>query len=151
MRTLANSRDSGILARRLRNLSATDLGLWGRMTAHQMLCHLADSFLLGLGRKTASPATGFFGRAVVKPLALYAPLQWPRGIPTRPEVEQGRGGTPPGDFACDCDRVLDVLNEFANDVNLARQPHPIFGSMSRSDWLRWGYLHTDHHLRQFGR
>jgi hypothetical protein len=28
--------------------------------------------------------------------------------------------------------------------------HPIFGAMSAGDWLRWGYLHMDHHLRQFG-
>jgi hypothetical protein len=29
-------------------------------------------------------------------------------------------------------------------------PHPVFGAMSDSAWRRWGYLHTDHHLRQFG-
>ena len=28
--------------------------------------------------------------------------------------------------------------------------HPIFGRMSERTWLRWAYLHTDHHLRQFG-
>ena len=28
--------------------------------------------------------------------------------------------------------------------------HPFFGAMSPNQWLRWGYLHTDHHLRQFG-
>jgi hypothetical protein len=28
--------------------------------------------------------------------------------------------------------------------------HPIFGALSARDWLRWGYLHADHHLRQFG-
>ena len=28
--------------------------------------------------------------------------------------------------------------------------HPFFGAMSSSAWLRWGYLHMDHHLRQFG-
>jgi hypothetical protein len=28
--------------------------------------------------------------------------------------------------------------------------HPIFGRMSDAAWLRWGYLHMDHHLRQFG-
>ena len=28
--------------------------------------------------------------------------------------------------------------------------HPIFGRLSRTAWLRWGYLHIDHHLRQFG-
>jgi hypothetical protein len=30
-------------------------------------------------------------------------------------------------------------------------PHPIFGRITRAEWLRWGYLHADHHLRQFGR
>jgi len=30
-------------------------------------------------------------------------------------------------------------------------PHPIFGAMKPWDWMRWGYLHADHHLRQFGR
>jgi hypothetical protein len=28
--------------------------------------------------------------------------------------------------------------------------HPIFGPMSAAAWMRWGYLHADHHLRQFG-
>jgi len=28
--------------------------------------------------------------------------------------------------------------------------HPILGGMSDAAWLRWGYLHMDHHLRQFG-
>jgi hypothetical protein len=28
--------------------------------------------------------------------------------------------------------------------------HPIFGRMSEAAWMRWAYLHTDHHLRQFG-
>jgi hypothetical protein len=30
------------------------------------------------------------------------------------------------------------------------RPHPMFKEMSEKDWMRWGYLHTDHHLRQFG-
>jgi len=30
------------------------------------------------------------------------------------------------------------------------QTHPLFGPMSETQWLRWGYLHVDHHLRQFG-
>jgi len=30
------------------------------------------------------------------------------------------------------------------------QTHPIFGQMTEKEWMRWGYLHSDHHLRQFG-
>ena len=26
----------------------------------------------------------------------------------------------------------------------------LIGQMSYLDWMRWGYVHTDHHLRQFG-
>jgi len=32
-----------------------------------------------------------------------------------------------------------------------RVDHSLFGQMSYVDWMRWGYLHTDHHLREFGR
>jgi hypothetical protein len=28
--------------------------------------------------------------------------------------------------------------------------HPIFGELTEREWMRWGYLHTDHHFRQFG-
>ncbi len=28
--------------------------------------------------------------------------------------------------------------------------HPVFGELSEWEWMRWGYLHADHHLRQFG-
>jgi hypothetical protein len=30
----------------------------------------------------------------------------------------------------------------------AGRARPIFGRMSDAEWLRWGYLHTDHHRRQ---
>jgi hypothetical protein len=41
--------------------------------------------------------------------------------------------------------------EFTTDINsFDGHSHPIFGPMSKADWLRWGYLHMDHHLRQFG-
>ena len=29
--------------------------------------------------------------------------------------------------------------------------HPIFLDLTQTQWMRWGYLHADHHLRQFGR
>ena len=28
--------------------------------------------------------------------------------------------------------------------------HPVLGPMTRANWMRWAWLHTDHHLRQFG-
>ena len=151
MRTLANRRDLDAVAGRVASISPTDCALWGRMTSHGMMCHVADSYCLGLGIWGASSATSLLLRNVVKPLALYAPLKWPKNRPTPPEVEQGRGGTVPLDFEQDRERLLSVMHTFAEDSSLASRKHPIFGSMTQRDWLRWGYLHADHHLRQFGR
>jgi Protein of unknown function (DUF1569) len=121
------------------------------MPAHQTICHLADSFRGTMGERHISPATGFAQRTVVKWFALYVPVPWPKGVPTRPEVQQGVGGTPPEDFHRDCAELIRLTDRFCDPSrNVASDSHPIFGKMTRNEWLRWGYLHMDHHLRQFG-
>lgn len=88
---------------------------------------------------------------MIKWAALYLPLRWPPDIPTRPEIDQLKGGgTKPADFAADVARVESLLRAFAAAQGTGCAEHPIFGPMSPKAWLRWGYLHTDHHLRQFG-
>jgi hypothetical protein len=120
------------------------------MSAHQMVCHLSDAFLVALGEKRASRSINAFTRTVVKWIAL-APLPWPPGIPTRPEIDQCRGaGTKPADFGADVAGLDALMERFASHESLEREPHPLFGPMTRADWLRWGYRHVDHHLRQFG-
>ena len=121
------------------------------MTAHQMVCHLSDAFRMGLGEKPVSHAAGLLQRTIVKWVALYVPLSWPAGIRTRPEIDQEQGGTRPTDFAADV-ADLEALVELitAHPRRFDWQVHPIFGRMSDAAWLRWGYLHMDHHLRQFG-
>jgi hypothetical protein len=87
--------------------------LWGRMTAHQTICHLSDSFLVPMGAKAASMANSPLQRMVVKFLALYAPVKWPAGVKTRPQVEQGVGGTAPGEFESDRRNLMAVMQRFA--------------------------------------
>ncbi len=140
----------GIL-KRIATLKPGTPSKWGRMNAHQMVCHLSDSFRVPMGRKKASPATNLLQRTAVKWLALYLPVTWPQGVPTRPEVEQGVGGTPPADFARDRCELIRLVQSFSEPNRcFAWHPHPVFGCMCDRQWLRWGYLHTDHHLRQFG-
>jgi hypothetical protein len=151
MRTLARSGDRAALRRRLQTIQPDSVRRWGRMSAHQMVCHLSDGFRMAIGGKAVSDATSPFQRTVVKWIALYAPLPWPSGIMTRPEIEQGVGGTCPGDFAADVDDLARLIDTFVRDALEAPcPPHPIFGPRSEKAWLRWGYLHVDHHLRQFG-
>jgi len=122
------------------------------MSAHQMICHAADALRMAMGEKTTTPDTTLFKRTLLKWVALYAPVPWPRGIDTSPELDQlGGGGTHPDAFADDVAHLVVQMQRVVEPARrLEDQPHPYFGRMSRADWLRWGYLHLDHHLRQFG-
>src|SRR3954452_10773452 len=122
---------------------------WGTMTADEMLCHLADSFRATLGERPASSATTWASRTIMKWVALHTPLPWPKGLPTRPEVNPKKLGTRPIEFERDRQAVVDLIRRFvAKGVTYDR--HPTFGAMSNSEWLVWAYRHLDHHLRQFG-
>ncbi|HSD25925.1 MAG TPA: DUF1569 domain-containing protein [Vicinamibacteria bacterium] len=151
MRTLARPGDKAEILARLRTLRPESARRWGRMSAHQMACHLADSFRFAVGRRPARAAPGLAGRTVVKWIALYVPLAWPAGIATSPEVDSEQGGTRPADFGSDLAELGDLVQLVATQPKLLDgRVHPVFGRMSERAWLRWGWLHADHHLRQFG-
>jgi hypothetical protein len=124
---------------------------WGKMTASQMICHLNDSFLGVMGRKPISIEPNYRARKLVKCVALYLPVHWPKGVPTRPEFDAQIGGTPPTEFEADRQELLRLVEEFTRQPRgFEFRPHPMFLEMSEREWMRWGYLHADHHLRQFG-
>ena len=151
MRTLARPRDRAEILRRLKQLRPDSVGRWGRMSAHQMVCHLNDSCGMATGERPVSRAGRFHERTILKWLALYVPVRWPPGFPTVPEIDQHAGGTRPGEFAADVSRQEMLLTLIATrPETVDRHAHPLFGRLSHAAWLRWAYLHTDHHLRQFG-
>lgn len=147
MKNLKNSRDE--LGRRLAALHPDTPRRWGTMSVHEMICHASDLFRVALGEREARDKSGLLQRTLVKWYALRLPVRWPRNLPTLREVRAQAGGTPTGDFdedRAELSRLMDRL--LAADGRLP--PHPLFGPLSRNEWLRWAYLHTDHHLRQFG-
>jgi hypothetical protein len=152
MKTLTSPGDLVTLRNRIALLGPTDTRRWGSMSVQQMICHVTDAFAVPLDHY---PATRIRVSRLPVPLlkwfALRCPMKWPHGVPTLAEIDQQRGnGTRPGDFAGDRATLLATLDRFAATA-APLPPHPIFGTMTRRDWMRWGYLHTDHHLRQFGR
>ena len=149
MKTLSNPRDKNELLLRLKNVRADSQPRWGAMSAHQMICHLSDSFRGSLGEKHVSLATSLLKRTLVKWVALWVPLPWPHGIKTLPEMDQQQGGTPPSEFASDSEKFRILFERFCSSEN-ELAPHGMFGQMSRSERMRHAYLHIDHHLRQFG-
>jgi len=147
MKTL--DRDKQEVLRRLAALQENSPRRWGKMSCHQTIVHLSDSFLCPLGEKTVRPVKPPIPRGVMKWGALYFPMRWPKEVPTTPEMEQGIGGTPPVEFSADLEKLFGLIERFLRkDFEWA--DHPIFGAMNEKEWMRWGYLHCDHHLRQFG-
>ena len=124
---------------------------WGKMNAPQMICHLRDAFLGVMGEKPMATPRGLNLWPLMKPWVLYAPMKWPPGVPTRPEFDQQMGGTPPTAFAAEKQKLLETIHRFtAQPRGFDFRPHPMFKTMSEKEWMRWAYLHMDHHLRQFG-
>ncbi len=149
MKTLADPQELDLLISRLANVRADSKAVWGKMNACQMICHLADAFAVSMGSRTASSTASFLNRHVVKWVALYLPRPWPQNLKGLPELEQGAGATPPTSLDEDRRRLIGKMREFVSGKYTGIH-HPMFGLLTDPQWLRWGYLHTDHHLRQFG-
>ncbi len=149
MRTFARADDHEAILRRLAALTPAHARRWGRMTVHQAVCHMADAFRMASGEFPVSGRGGVGHRTVVTWVALDVPLRWPSGIRSSPELEQAEGrGTSPSEFAADLEALCALARDAARPRS--RVPHPVFGPLSEAAWLRWAWLHTDHHLRQFG-
>lgn len=152
MKTLADPLYVADILRRLHVLRPDLRARWGRMTVHQTVCHLADANRVALGQMSVSVYTPWWARTVVKWVALRVPVPWPSGIPTRPELDQVLGGgTKPAEFASDVAELGALVERMtAPGAIVDGRVHSFFGRLSRAEWLRWAYLHMDHHLRQFG-
>jgi hypothetical protein len=119
------------------------------MTPHQAVCHLSDAFRPSWARS----------RIVDCDAALADGDQVDRVERTdemadrRKDDARSRSGNrrhqtcrvrarPP--------RLEALMEQFAAKQERELQPHPMFGRMTTVQWQRWGWLHMDHHLRQFG-
>lgn len=149
LRSLHDHQTRSAILARLDALGPDTPGRWGRMNAHQMICHLNDMLRFALGERDGPAAGGWLHHTVLRWYALTMPFRWPHGFPTARQFDQERGGTPPKEFQADRAELVETIHRFtAPDATLLH--HPLFGPLSRAEWGRWGFRHCDHHLRQFG-
>jgi hypothetical protein len=154
MKTLANATDLHELQQRYAALCVDDRPLFGTMTPGTAVCHVRQAYTWALsGMPGTLPYKIPIPQAVLKKIALYAPVKWRSGLKTVVELEPGQPGTLPADFASDKASLLAEMERFRGSIGSQGvvPDHAFFGSMTLADWHRWGYLHADHHLRQFGR
>src|SRR5690349_13589266 len=126
MKNLSSAVDKAAVLNRLRQVQPESQRRWGKMTPHQMVCHLNDSFKTAIGERSVSgDKSNLLTRTVVRWIALYAPLKWPHGVPTMAENDQERGGTPPEDFIRDVDELAATIERITSahrDFKWSRHP-----------------------------
>ncbi len=144
--------DPGVLeafVARFRRLTPANAPVWGTMNAQQMALHVGDASAAALQQRefVSKPRSGPPG--LRRLLFFYLVPRMPRGI--RSGADPASAAVEPAAFGRDLERAVDLLQQLAAAGPAQLCPkHPIFGPMTRAHWMRWAYLHTDHHLRQFG-
>ena len=149
MHTLTSSNDLAEITQRLHAVQPEDRALWGVMSAPEMICHLRGAFRMAMGDIPAPPVAVPLPRAALKAIALWAPMPWRKNFETVAALKRGTSAMQVGFFATDKAETLAELDRFCRAAQV-RVDHAFFGTMSFGEWMRWGFLHTDHHLRQFG-
>ena len=147
MRSLLVANDRQAMVERVGRVTPSSRRLWGRMTAEEMLSHLAKALHMALGDLSVPPV----GKAIfrvfpVKHLIAFV-LPFPKNVSTATELLP----SPTASIEAAHDEVVELLERFATAPQEGNGPsHPLFGVLT---WKQWGVLqfrHADHHLRQFG-
>ena len=137
------------LRQRIAAVQADQAPVWGKMSAPQMVCHLADQLRLATGEIKVPDQSTFISRNLVRRLVL-AGMPIPKGkIKTFPEIDQQSAGTSPTDFETDKQLVFDLMERVGNATDRELAAHSFFGKLSPQAWGRLAWFHMDHHLRQF--
>ena len=114
MKSFLNTVDRKDTLDRLNNVRPDSQRRWGRMKPQHMIWLLSDSFKVAMGEKKNSSVSNPLTCAVVKWIAIYAPLPWPHGARTMPEMDQEIGGTPPTEFDHDPGQSLYLIERFTS-------------------------------------
>jgi hypothetical protein len=132
---------------RVARLSPERKGAWGKMSAPEMVCHLAESLKMALGDLPVERKNAAIRYPPLKQLIVYV-APFPKNVPTAPELV----ARPPRAWTADVADLQALVDRF---VARGSQPttwveHPAFGRLSPRAWGVLVYRHMDHHLRQFG-
>jgi hypothetical protein len=151
LRTILDEGDASALFARIDRLEPARPRLWGRMNAHQAVCHLNDSLKATLGDRPIAPHRVGLKRKLLRFIGFTLPFPWPRGrVPTSRETDQLRDGTQPTVFSDDVAELKSLLARVRSSGARGLPRHYAWGDLSPAMLGRYVFRHVDHHLRQFG-
>jgi hypothetical protein len=132
---------------RVARLSPESKGEWGKMSAPQVVCHLADSLKMALGDLPVTSRHMPIRYPPLKQFIVYV-APFPKSAPTAPELLVRS----PRAWSADVADLQALVDRFVarGSESTPWVDHPAFGRLSRRAWGVLVYRHMDHHLRQFG-
>lgn len=149
MRNIGNPSVLEDLVTRLGGLTPAQPCVWGTMNAQQMALHLGDASAAVLKQRPFKSTPRERPATLQRFVLLHLLPAMPRGI--KSGAEPAAVVTDPARFGSDVERAASLLQQLAAaSPDTLVNCHPILGPMTRSNWMRWAFMHTDHHLRQFG-
>lgn len=118
---------------------------WGKMTAQDMVRHLAQSLKYSMGRLgRLTDRSNAVTRRIVKPTILNRIVSIPKnlkGMPLSADAESENLET--------LHALLEEYLALVQAGELHPSPHPVLGPMDVDEWARLHVLHFEHHMRQF--
>jgi hypothetical protein len=147
MKTLWDERVRRELMTRAHRLTPAHQPQWGKFTVDRMLAHLVDAFRMGMGEIEVRPRRiPLLSRWPFNVLFIRL-VGMPKNAPTVREIISRA----PLSIDAELGELAAAMERFAAQGARTDWPaHPAFGRLSRKSWGELGYVHTDHHLRQFG-
>ena len=135
-----------IIFQRLDKLRSDSSPLFGKMNAHQMICHCTDQMRLVLGTFRAEE----YGR--LKAEEVISLSKAGKTVPAAKGLGQVEGGgTKPTIFENDIAILKQHVLDFSKlDEDFEFGIHPYFGNMNKEKWIRLTLYHLNHHFSQFG-
>ncbi len=136
---------------RIYSLTYNSKGLWGKMNVDQMVRHCRDQIRMSQGEIETDFAGSFFSVNVIKYLVLLG-MPIPKGkIETVKELRQSNEKFDEDDFKKNKTALVELIEKFGESIDsFPKHRHPAFGKMSKNQWGKLVYIHTDYHLKQFG-
>lgn len=147
MKTVFDAGVHGEVIERLGRLTAGSERQWGKMSAGQMMEHVARALEMATGRKPMQQA--FIGKAIgwIFKKGFLSEKPFAKNGPTGPTMKVGDEP----DFESTRSRLKELMNEFRRqgESGVDGNIHGFFGRLSGKQWGETQYKHLDHHLRQF--
>lgn len=136
------------LLTRIDKLTPAAKNLWGKMNVRQGLRHMRYAFQMPIGEIIEPSSGNILKKKIMKFFLLNAPVPKAKAE-TYPSFNTVSLGIDPPDFETEREELKAYIRKFS-DASTYLAESPIGGKFSPEDWSRLMYIHTDHHLKQFG-